>query len=109
MNDRKKIAVTAALCVFFTLTLIIGTVFSAGNRSGREQSGPLLPRFPKDKITAVTVQGDGQTVSVAVSDGSQRVDYDGTAAEADEDAVAEFLETVAGLPRGKKITSNEER
>lgn len=50
MNDRKKITVTAALCVFFTLTLIIGTVFSAGNRSEREQSGALLSHFPKDKI-----------------------------------------------------------
>lgn len=109
MNDRKKITVTAALCVFFTLTLIIGTVFSAGNRSEREQSGALLSRFPKDKITSITIQSGDQSVALTVSADSPTVDYDGTAAAADKTAVDEFYETVAGLPRGKKITSNEER
>ena len=47
MNDRKKITVTAALCGFFALKLIIGTGFFAGNRSEREQSGALLSRSPK--------------------------------------------------------------
>lgn len=109
MSDRKKITVLASLCAVLTLTLILGTVFSGNRRSARVLNEPLLSSFSAQKVNRIELFTEEKSTVLTETDNVWSVDYDGTAAPADAAEVKSFLKTVAELPRGKKITANEEK
>lgn len=110
MSDRNKIIVLASLCAVLTLTLLLGIFFSGNRRSSRAQNEPLLASFSGKKVNQIELFSEEKTVTVTeTEEGLWAVDYDGTAAPADTSRVSAFLSAVAALPRGKKITANEEK
>lgn len=109
MKDTQKLWLLLGTSCFLILTLILGLIFSAPSRTKRDFKEPLLVSLLPQRVNQIEVFDGESLVKLSRPEGKWMVAYGENSVSADEKKVEDFLEILSQLPRGKKITSNEEK